>query len=99
MLKTITIFIWKNSPLWLKLSAAISVLPLVVVLYYKAWHISDIKSYVDPIQERNERQFKAIIKQNSHQIKLLREDFREIKQQNSMMFQYMLNNSRTVPTP
>ena len=92
LFKSTLLFIWKHSPLWLKLSIAISALPLLGFIAYKSWHVEDIKSYVDPIQERNEERFNALAKYQTEQIKLLRDDIREVKQQNSIMFSHILNN-------
>lgn len=93
LLKSTLLYIWKHSPLWLKLSVSISAIPLLGFIAYKSWHIEEIKSYVDPIQEQNIERFNALARGQAEQIKLLRDDIREVKQQNSIMFSHILKQS------
>lgn len=93
MLKTIISFLWNHCPLWLKLSLAICALPALGLIYYQAWHIGSIKSYVDPIQARNEERFIELSQKIENHYQVIRDDSKELKQQNSIMFQHMLRLS------
>lgn len=87
MLKTVITYLLSQMPDTIKVVIATAVIAIGAVIYSKTFMIEEIKAHVNPIQSYNEQRFITILQHSDRSFKLLRDDIKEVRRQNSILIE------------
>lgn len=85
--KTVLTALINAVPDTVKITIASLVIAGLGIVYIKTFMIEEIKAHSDPIQQGNEIRFQTLIKHSDNQFNLLRDDIKEVKQQNNKILE------------